>query len=151
MNLTQSAVPVVTSRYSSGNWASSCSNAIYDGLKLTASGQRYWEDTSTVPHQLQRAAVRAVAGDQACIQLNIAVASAFAHYWLMRGWAVLWTTTGTSFSASTDRVDAQNVLWEMKTLPLSYAGAPRQALRREKCCLWCTSLTPPQPLSNDPA
>lgn len=55
----------------------------HGGLKLTPSGQRYWEDTSTVLHQLQRAAVRAVAGDQAGYRLSVAVASAFANFWLI--------------------------------------------------------------------
>ena len=53
------------------------------GLKLTPAGLRYWEDTSTVLHQLQRAAMRAVAGDEPGHRLNIAVPSAFANYWLM--------------------------------------------------------------------
>lgn len=53
------------------------------GLKLTPAGTRYWEDTSTVLHQLQRAAMRAVAGEEAGHQLNIAVPSAFANFWLM--------------------------------------------------------------------
>lgn len=53
------------------------------GLKLTPGGLRYWEDTSTVLHQLQRAAARAVAGDEAGHQLNIAVPSAFANFWLV--------------------------------------------------------------------
>lgn len=53
------------------------------GLKLTPAGLRYWEDTSTVLHQLQRAAMRAVSGDEAGHRLNIAVPSAFANFWLM--------------------------------------------------------------------
>jgi LysR family glycine cleavage system transcriptional activator len=53
------------------------------GLKLTPAGLRYWEDTSTLLHQLQRAAVRAVSGDEAGRRLNIAVPSAFANFWLM--------------------------------------------------------------------
>ena len=53
------------------------------GLKLTPAGLRYWEDTSAVLYQLQRAALRAVAGDEAGQRLNIAVPSAFANFWLM--------------------------------------------------------------------
>jgi LysR family glycine cleavage system transcriptional activator len=53
------------------------------GLKLTPAGLRYWEDTSTLLHQLQRAAVRAISGDEAGRRLNIAVPSAFANFWLM--------------------------------------------------------------------
>jgi len=79
------------------------------GLKLTASGQRYWEDTSTVLHQLQRAAVRAVAGDQACIQLNIAVASAFANYWLMPRLGRFVDDNQDINLSLTNRVDAQNI------------------------------------------
>lgn len=53
------------------------------GLRLTVAGQRYWEDTATVLHQLRRAAARAVVPESESIQLNIAVASAFANFWLM--------------------------------------------------------------------
>lgn len=53
------------------------------GLKLTKAGLRYWEDISTVLHQLERAAMRAVAGDEVGHRLNIAVPSAFANFWLM--------------------------------------------------------------------
>jgi LysR family glycine cleavage system transcriptional activator len=53
------------------------------GLRLTSAGQRYWEDTSTVLHQLQRAAMRAQVKGDGAMPLNIGVASSFANFWLM--------------------------------------------------------------------
>ena len=79
------------------------------GLKLTVSGQRYWEDTSTVLHQLQRAAIRAVAGNHGCMQLNIAVASAFANFWLMPRLGHFVDDNRDITLNITNRVGAQNV------------------------------------------
>ncbi|MES2942375.1 MAG: LysR family transcriptional regulator, partial [Pseudomonadota bacterium] len=79
------------------------------GLKLTPGGQRYWEDTSTVLHQLQRAALRAVAENPACMQLNIAVASAFANYWLMPRLGSFVDGNSDIILSLSNRVDAQNV------------------------------------------
>lgn len=78
------------------------------GLKLTSGGQRYWEDTSTVLHQLQRAAIRAVAGDEGAQRLNIAVPSAFANFWLVPRLSGFVESHRDIMLSLTNRVDAEN-------------------------------------------
>ena len=78
------------------------------GLKLTPAGTRYWEDTSTVLHQLERAAMRAVAGDEAGHRLQIAVPSAFANFWLMPRLRSFIESHSDIMLNLTNRVDEQN-------------------------------------------
>lgn len=78
------------------------------GLKLTPGGLRYWEDISTLLHQLQRAAVRTVAGDEAGYQLNIAVPSAFANFWLMPRLSSFVESHQDIMLNLTNRVDGEN-------------------------------------------
>ena len=78
------------------------------GLKLTQAGLRYWEDTSTVLHQLERAAVRALAGDEAGQRLNIAVPSAFANFCLMPRLAGFVESHRDIMINLTNRVDGEN-------------------------------------------
>lgn len=78
------------------------------GLKLTPAGLRYWEDTSTVLHQLERAAVRAVSGDEAGYRLNIAVPSAFANFWLMPRLSSFVESHRDIMLNLTNRVDGEN-------------------------------------------
>lgn len=78
------------------------------GLKLTPAGTRYWEDTSTVLHQLQRAAMRAVVGDEEGHQLNIAVPSAFANFWLMPRLSSFVDAHSDIMLNLTNRVDKEN-------------------------------------------
>lgn len=78
------------------------------GLKLTPAGLRYWEDTSTVLHQLQRAAMRAVSRDETGQRLNIAVPSAFANFWLMPRLSSFVESHRDILLNLTNRVDGEN-------------------------------------------
>src|SRR5204862_86199 len=68
----------------------------------------YWEDTSTVLHQLQRAAIRALAGDEGVHRLNIVVPSAFANFWLVPRLGSFVESHRDIMLSLTNRVDAEN-------------------------------------------